>query len=412
MKNKKRRKSTIKALNAMIEHADKGPSGFWTDDFEGCGNPEIFPEFEKGLKKGDFIRIEHDACPWDEDIMYGCDDGVCSGGCYHRCRLRDVAKVLKEDELRALLIRFKERVLNDDYANDKKDITPLLTEDEAKIIDDRLEQRHAAFLKKCDQERAERAKKAERLIKKYPRRKEILEEFYGKITTVQTEGGVVFFSADDGKKVVGCENWSYEDYIDVSLASLDKPCRMGLVGGFMGDVLSFKGEIESKNSGFVCFKRLFIDGMQGDGCCYLQKEDHVWMEKDGFERFKKGDCVSFVADVYRYLKTGNGKQIDYGLRDPWDINPIERYMLPSDQQITLQWIQQIICETCLFTEKCNHFFCLRNEKEINELKENMFKLTKKQDGHKEIIKHFLELANNDDEYKDMLKKIMNEKNKD
>lgn len=34
----------------MILHADKGPSGFWTGDQEGCGNPQIFPEFEKGLK--------------------------------------------------------------------------------------------------------------------------------------------------------------------------------------------------------------------------------------------------------------------------------------------------------------------------------------------------------------------------
>ena len=31
----------------MIQHSDKGPSGFWVDDYEGCGNPKIFPEFER-----------------------------------------------------------------------------------------------------------------------------------------------------------------------------------------------------------------------------------------------------------------------------------------------------------------------------------------------------------------------------
>lgn len=36
----------------MIEHTDKEPSGFWTDDYEGCGNPRVFPEFEDGLKRG------------------------------------------------------------------------------------------------------------------------------------------------------------------------------------------------------------------------------------------------------------------------------------------------------------------------------------------------------------------------
>ena len=56
MKNKEQnraiKKATIRTLDVMIEHADKGPSGFWAGDQEGCGNPQIFPEFEKGLKGG------------------------------------------------------------------------------------------------------------------------------------------------------------------------------------------------------------------------------------------------------------------------------------------------------------------------------------------------------------------------
>ena len=50
--SKKNKNETVGMIDIMIEHADKGPSGFWVEDrSEGCGNPEIFPEFEEGLKQ-------------------------------------------------------------------------------------------------------------------------------------------------------------------------------------------------------------------------------------------------------------------------------------------------------------------------------------------------------------------------
>ena len=49
MNNKQMKKATVDAINVMIRHADKGPSGFWVEDHEGCGNPAVFPEFEEGL---------------------------------------------------------------------------------------------------------------------------------------------------------------------------------------------------------------------------------------------------------------------------------------------------------------------------------------------------------------------------
>ena len=39
MNNKQMKKATVDAINVMISHADKGPSGFWVEDHEGCGNP-------------------------------------------------------------------------------------------------------------------------------------------------------------------------------------------------------------------------------------------------------------------------------------------------------------------------------------------------------------------------------------
>lgn len=87
----------------------------------------------------------------------------------------------------------------------------------------------------------------------------------------------------------------------------------------------FKGQIEKVKSKHVCFKatphnltkrrqrlagtivrrclkRIFISGMYTDGTMFDGKEDHVWMDKSGFEEYAIGDGVSFGAEVYRYVK--------------------------------------------------------------------------------------------------------------
>ena len=99
-------------------------------------------------------------------------------------------------------------------------------------------------------------------------------------------------------------------------------------------------------------------GMYSDGDGFDGKEDHVWMDKTGFEEFNVGDSISFRAEVYRYIKTGNGKLIDYGLRNPIDIKKIEEYQLPSDDELRMQMINQMICETCYLSEHCNRVSCL------------------------------------------------------
>lgn len=38
MKNEQAKKATIQVHEIMIAYADKGPSGFWTDGYGGCGN--------------------------------------------------------------------------------------------------------------------------------------------------------------------------------------------------------------------------------------------------------------------------------------------------------------------------------------------------------------------------------------
>ena len=56
MRNNETKKATVEALDVMIQNVEKGPSGFWVDDHEGCGNPKIFPEFEEGLKRGRLVQ--------------------------------------------------------------------------------------------------------------------------------------------------------------------------------------------------------------------------------------------------------------------------------------------------------------------------------------------------------------------
>lgn len=85
MKNNRIKKDTISAIDIMIAQADKGPSGFWTDDYEGCGNPNIFPEFDEGLKHDGYVYKEHFLCPWNTAVMYGEGQGNISTGCYHSC---------------------------------------------------------------------------------------------------------------------------------------------------------------------------------------------------------------------------------------------------------------------------------------------------------------------------------------
>ena len=80
MNNKQAKKATVDAINVMISHADKGPSGFWVEDHEGCGNPAVFPEFEESLKRGRLIQKGHYFCPWNTAIMYGDGHGNINTG--------------------------------------------------------------------------------------------------------------------------------------------------------------------------------------------------------------------------------------------------------------------------------------------------------------------------------------------
>lgn len=375
MRNEQAKKATIHALDLMIRHADKGPSGFWVEDYEGCGNPAIFPEFEEGLRRGRLVQKEHYLCPWNTAIMYGAGHGNINTGCYHSCSI-DKAKYLSEQELKKILVRFKARMENGDY-NSVDHLLPLLTESERKHIEDRILAEQRERKRNEERKQQERLKKAAPLIAKYPDEESLLALYYGEKDCVLDEGGIILFDPASQRNVAGAEKFSYNEYLDVQFASLGKKHRPYFANCFFNAVMShFKGQIEKVRSKHICFKRIFISGMYTDGTMFDGKEDHVWMDKSGFEEFGVGDSVSFGAEAYRYVKTGNGKLIDYGLRNPTNIQKIEAYELPTDDELIMQEVDQIICETCFLSEQCNRNYCTMEPKKKRLLKQDMFRIIK------------------------------------
>lgn len=181
-------------------------------------------------------------------------------------------------------------------------------------------------------------------------------QFYDKDYLV----GTIDFSRKGMKDVVGGEKLSYDDYLDAQYAAQDKIRTWLLICFFEGMDYEFEGTIEAIHGENLCFARLAISGTYMDGTGFEGKEDHVWMSRSGFEDLKVGDCVSFCAEVYRYIKTGNGRMLDYGLRKPYLLKKIESYKQPTDDALHEQFINQLICEVCMLREQCFNI-CIANE---------------------------------------------------
>ena len=161
-------------------------------------------------------------------------------------------------------------------------------------------------------------KTKEELFKKYEG-----TEFYGAIKahygskgSFQTyDGGLLNFDENAMKDIAGAEKLTYPEFIDIQIQT-GKDYRGSFMLCYYYNPIEFKGEVETFGKGTICFKRIYVDGMYPDGVMFEGKEDHVWMSAEGFGKLEKGDCISFFAEVYRYVKTSDGKKLEFGLRNP------------------------------------------------------------------------------------------------
>lgn len=176
--------------------------------------------------------------------------------------------------------------------------------------------------------------------------KEFVEANSHSGSIIQSEFGIIDTSDKAMKDVYNGEKLTYEEYLQALFNSRNDRRYCLEYCYYSNAWCTFKGQISKfdKKKGKVIFSRIYILGNIMDGNCFKGKEDHVWMDSQPFENYQEGDCLSFKGEIYRYLKTKNGKQISFGIREPYDISKIESYELPTDNDMLMQAIDQMICQ--------------------------------------------------------------------
>lgn len=203
--------------------------------------------------------------------------------------------------------------------------------------------------------------------------KEFVEEYGHSNSIIQTEFGILDMSDDAMHDVHNGESLSYEEYLQALFNSRDERRHCFEYCYYNYVSCDFKGQISKFNrrKGKVIFNRIYVSGTFMDGEGYEGKEDHVWMDIQPFENYEVGDCISFGGEIYRYLKTGSGKKISFGIKDPYDISKIPDYELPTDEALMMQAIDQIICEVCLFRDHCYMGMCIANEEWREDMRKTL-----------------------------------------
>lgn len=205
------------------------------------------------------------------------------------------------------------------------------------------------------------------------------QQCYGTNVMVICEGGLMDFSPSRIKDIVGGENMDYDTYLEVMHRSLGNIRSYFQTCFYYACDYHFKGRISKILKNRICFDRIFVSGCYNDGMGFEGKEDHVWIDKKGFENFVVDDCVSFTAEVYRYRKQ-NPVSINFGLRNPDDIEKIESYQIPTDDELLMQSIDQIVCEVCMYNEHCYMGMCIANEQWRESMRQMLFEAAKNHKG--------------------------------
>ena len=180
------------------------------------------------------------------------------------------------------------------------------------------------------------------------------EKYYNSGALVMTEEGFIDFSADNIHNIKNGNFSSYDEYLDAQYKSQKKLRKWLEVCYYDAETAFFRGKIcrIDKEKKRILFFRIYVSGIYYDGMGFDGKEDHVWLDIKGFERFRVGDNVEFCGEVYRYRKQSGEKLINYGIKNPSLIKKINEYKLPTKEELTGQALQELKCEVCLYKEQC------------------------------------------------------------
>ena len=203
--------------------------------------------------------------------------------------------------------------------------------------------------------------------------KKLIKEYSHSNYVVQTEFGILDMRDDAMQDIHNGEKLTYDEYLQALFDSRNER-RHCFEYCYYSDVdCTFKGQISKvdRKKGKILFKRIYISGVFMDGDGYEGKEDHVWMDSKPFKKYQVGDSVSFEGEIYRYLKTRDGKKISFGIRDPYGISKVPEYEQPSDEDMVMQAIDQIICEVCLFRDHCYMGMCIANQEWREEMRKTL-----------------------------------------
>lgn len=210
-----------------------------------------------------------------------------------------------------------------------------------------------------------------RRLSEEDRWKRFVEELRYKDHIVLSEFGIIDTSRDAMKDVYKGEHLTYDEYMQALFDSRHERRNCFEHCYYSNACCRFKGQICKMNKR-VLFERIYISAILPDGEGYEGKEEHVWMDAEPFKEYWVGDCLAFEGEIYRYLKTGNGRQISFGIRKPYDIEKIGTYELPSDEELLKQTIDDLICESCVFRDHCYMGNCIANEKWRESMREALF----------------------------------------
>lgn len=152
--------------------------------------------------------------------------------------------------------------------------------------------------------------------------------------------------------------------IELNRIEIGSECRAYLQwyyaeGGNVVAHADFKGRIKKITNRGILFEKLYINFCERDGCGVNGKEEHVWIfDKKPFLSVgaKLNDCVQFTGLVYAYQR--RDKSVDFSLKDCSEVNIIDEYTLPSDEQLLKQSADRLRCEVCLYTDHCDRVFCI------------------------------------------------------